>query len=206
MKLNIDKNKIKTYLPFIIIIVLFTVYIVYTIVSYDKPINAFVKAEKTDDHNFTIQVGDYYVTGKIPNLVKNKFYIEPDTSEEKATFYSKYNYALSKMRNLDKTYGALFEIYIVRDEYKYQRLEKSNEKVVVLQAFLGNQYIVATVPKDNLYVEDDDVSKSNYDRLASYTDEIIDSIKVSTDKPEDFDEQRKQMEQDLLDKTILKDN
>ena len=88
------------------------------------------------------------------------------------------------MRNLDKTYGALFEIYIVRDNYKFQRLEKNNEKIVVLQSFLGDQYIVATVPKDNLYVEDDDVSKSNYDRLASYTDEIIKSIKVSADKAE----------------------
>ena len=108
--------------------------------------------------------------------MESKFYLEC-FDDASINIYSKYTYALSKSRDYEEEKGIILTIRIVKEE-DLPRVEELEGKYAIIVK-IDDYQVIAVVPKTTQYITDDDVSKSNYDRLSQYRQEIIDSVTVT---------------------------
>ena len=208
-KLNLSQNAKENILIVIglilfIIIVCFVVYIILKInnpgafksdeklyeellanmiTEYNKETTQVENTEKSvNDGTFSVYVDNIYVEGKLPRMMKEKFYIECYESGI-INIYSKYTYALSQTKyGVPK--GIVLQIMIINNE-ALKDIEEDN-KVFEVITKINDYSIIYIIPSEIEYIEEDDVSRSNYEKLARYRDEIIESI-VARESEEGID-------------------
>ena len=178
----------------VILFILFIFFLVYLVIIDSNP-NAFkneneIKNElvtntSEDDiekeqlattPTFNLVAEDISISGKLPKLMESKFYLEC-FDDGSINIYSKYTYALSKSRNYEKEKGIILTIRIVKEE-DLPRVEELEGKYTIIGE-MNDYIIIAVEPKSIQYIRDDDISKSNYERLSAYRQEIIDSITIT---------------------------
>ena len=178
----------------VILFILFIFFLVYLVIIDSNP-NAFkneneIKNElvtntSEDDiekeqlattPTFNLIAEDISISGKLPKLMESKFYLEC-FDDGSINIYSKYTYALSKSRNYEKEKGIILTIRIVKEE-DLPRVEELEGKYTIVGE-MNDYIIIAVEPKSIQYIRDDDISKSNYERLSAYRQEIIDSITIT---------------------------
>lgn len=178
----------------VILFILFVFFLVYLVIIDSNP-NAFkneneIKNElvtntSEDDiekeqlattPTFNLVAEDISISGKLPKLMESKFYLEC-FDDGSINIYSKYTYALSKSRNYEKEKGIILTIRIVKEE-DLPRVEELEGKYTIIGE-MNDYIIIAVEPKSIQYIRDDDISKSNYERLSAYRQEIIDSITIT---------------------------
>ena len=176
----------------VILFILFIFFLVYLVIIDSNP-NAFkneIKNElvtNTSENDikkeqlattptFNLVAEDISISGKLPKLMESKFYLEC-FNDGSINIYSKYTYALSKSRNYEKEKGIILTIRIVKEE-DLPRVEKLEGKYTIIGE-MNDYIIIAVEPKSIQYIRDDDISKSNYERLSAYRQEIIDSITIT---------------------------
>ena len=178
----------------VILFILFIFFLVYLVIIDSNP-NAFkneneIKNElvtntSEDDiekeqlattPTFNLVAGDISISGKLTELMESKFYLEC-FDDGSINIYSKYTYALSKSRNYEKEKGIILTIRIVKEE-DLPRVEELEGKYTIVGE-MNDYIIIAVEPKSIQYIRDDDISKSNYERLSAYRQEIIDSITIT---------------------------
>lgn len=178
----------------VILFILFIFFLVYLVIIDSNP-NAFkneneIKNElvtntSEDDiekeqlatkPTFNLVAEDISISGKLPKLMESKFYLEC-FDDGSINIYSKYTYALSKSRNYEKEKGIILTIRIVKEE-DLPRVEELEGKYTIVGE-MNDYIIIAVEPKSIQYIRDDDISKSNYERLSAYRQEIIDSITIT---------------------------
>lgn len=131
-----------------------------------------------ENGSFELLAGNIYIRGNVPKTIANKFYIEC-LSDGTINIYSKYTYNLSyaKYENIK---GLILKIMIVKDDAL--KVVKDEEGDYTIIDKIDDFNIIYVIPKDIEYLEDDETSISNYTRLSSYREEIINSIKVSKEE------------------------
>lgn len=178
----------------VILFILVICFLVYLVIIDNNP-NAFkdeneitnntITTTATDDAekeqlsttpNFNLVAENISISGKLPKLMESKFYLEC-FDDASINIYSKYTYALSKSRDYEEEKGIILTIRIVKEE-DLPRVEELEGKYAIIDK-IDDYQVIAVVPKTTQYITDDDVSKSNYDRLSQYRQEIIDSVTVT---------------------------
>lgn len=178
----------------VILFILVICFLVYLVIIDSNP-NAFkdeneitnntITTTATDDAekeqlsttpNFNLVAENISISGKLPKLMESKFYLEC-FDDASINIYSKYTYALSKSRDYEEEKGIILTIRIVKEE-DLPRVEELEGKYAIIDK-IDDYQVIAVVPKTTQYITDDDVSKSNYDRLSQYRQEIIDSVTVT---------------------------
>lgn len=134
------------------------------------------KEQLSTTPNFNLVAENISISGKLPKLMESKFYLEC-FDDASINIYSKYTYALSKSRDYEEEKGIILTIRIVKEE-DLPRVEELEGKYAIIDK-IDDYQVIAVVPKTTQYITDDDVSKSNYDRLSQYRQEIIDSVTVT---------------------------
>lgn len=129
---------------------------------------------KTDDGTFSVLADNILVEGKLPKSMKSKYYIEC-YANGLVNIYSKYTYALSQTK-YNEPKGIILQIMIANDKL-LKDIEEEGDKYTVITK-IKDYSIIYIIPDDIQYLEEDDISRSNYDKLAKYRDEIIKSITV----------------------------
>lgn len=128
-----------------------------------------------ENGTFALLAENIYIKGNVPKTIASKFHIEcyEDGTIE---IYSRYTYNLSEAKNLDIK-GLILKIMIVKDDIlKLVESEEGNYEIIKK---IDEYNIIYIVPENIEYIEDDDISRSNYDRLSKYRKEIIESITVT---------------------------
>ena len=140
-----------------------------------------IKTEEdiVNDGTFSVYVDNIYVEGKLPRMMKEKFYIEC-FEDGLINIYSKYTYALSKSK-YDSVKGIILKIRIAKDDMLDKIKENEGEYNIITK--INDYNIISIIPNTIEYIKEDDVSVSNYNKLVKYRDEIIKSIIVK-DNPE----------------------
>lgn len=178
----------------VILFILVICFLVYLVIIDNNP-NAFkdeneitnntITNTATDDAekeqlsttpNFNLVAENISISGKLPKLMESKFYLEC-FDDASINIYSKYTYALSKSRDYEEEKGIILTIRIVKEE-DLPRVEELEGKYTIIDK-IDDYQVIAVVPKTTQYITDDDVSKSNYDRLSQYRQKIIDSVTVT---------------------------
>lgn len=146
--------------------------------EYNNYLNANNTQEEetvTNNGTFSVYVDDIYVEGKLPKMMREKFYIECYESGL-INIYSKYTYALSQTK-YGKPQGIILRIRIAKDDMIDEFEAEEGEYTLITKV---NDYnVLYNIPNTIEYLEDDDISRSNYEKLSKYREEIIESIKAS---------------------------
>ena len=142
------------------------------------------KTEEEDKNKnngtFSVLVDNIFLEGKLPKNMKSKYYIECYRNGL-INIYSKYTYALSQTK-YNEPKGIVLQILVATDDI-LKSIEEEGEKYNLITKI--NKYsIVYVIPSTTEYLEDDEVSKSNYEKLAKYREEIIKSITVKENEEE----------------------
>ena len=125
-----------------------------------------------DDGSFSVLADNIFVEGKLPKTMKSKYYIECYTNGL-VNIYSKYTYALSQTK-YGEPKGIILQIMIADDKL-LKDIEEEGDKYTVITK-IKDYSVIYIIPDDIQYLEEDDVSRSNYEKLSKYRDEIIESI------------------------------
>ncbi len=127
-----------------------------------------------NDGTFSVLVDNILLEGKLPKTMKSKYYIEC-YKNGLINIYSKYTYALSQTK-YNEPKGIVLQIMLATDDI-LKAIEEEGDKYTVITK-IKDYSIIYIIPDDIQYLEEDDISRSNYDKLAKYRDEIIKSVTV----------------------------
>ena len=148
--------------------------------EYNKSQMAEEEDKTKNDGTFSVLVDNILLEGKLPKTMKSKYYIEC-YKNGLINIYSKYTYALSQTK-YNEPKGIVLQIMLATDDI-LKAIEEEGEKYNLITK-INNYSIVYIIPSTIEYLEDDDISKSNYEKLAKYREEIIKSIIVKENEEE----------------------